>query len=777
MRAVMRRRTCRVAAEVSAVALMGSVVLPPVSRAQDLQPSPPTFRAQVNLVEVVAVVTDADGRSLDDLVASDFHVLEDGTPRTLVSMRRLAPEPRPAAREAADPLPADANVERLSTSATSADAPAFVLLLDDLDTSPRDAHRVIRAAERALETIPDSALVAVLTTSGVGGSLLTLEPRGPEHLEQVRAFRGRLLLRATTSRGITPLQSIPGGSGMAGPASLDQLDPARSVRRANALTAVAEILGRAGSRRRVLLWVAQTMGVSPVNPYESHAAQRRALDAALNHDVTVYVLDPRENHGGWEDSDSKRTGGTLGTGDSAMEMGVDDMAAVPLTQLTRETGGRYITMANDLGGFMGRIIEQNSTAYLLVYESQVSTEAGRHRIDVRVTRPGARVSARRGYVVHAPDADDEASVRPPPMNLLTRTLMGSAPQGQLRLTVQAVPRFANGKHGSVAVTVLAEDVDGRLSSPVEVALATFDGDGRLTNSHQLRLEPPPEGQPQEFTTEIPLARGHHQLRVAAVTMDATRHGLAIVPVEVIEPARKLVMAPPVVLQRVGEHVAPTAVRRFVTGTSLGVQAEVAGRAVRQNQVAIRMSLTDRTGAVVRTAVAAVDPGESPDRQRATGLLDTSGLTSGPYLVSVEAIHRGSGETVHRVVPIHLHAPTGSAAVTRHSIVAHGLSSPDIASGTFVIRTEMAWREFWEHLPTRQPVPPIDFDRVTLLAIVAASEGTGTPVVVSVSESGDEMLVRWQTQPVGSPARMKPFTVVAWPRAFDGPVRFVGSTGR
>ena len=29
-------------------------------------------------------------------------------------------------------------------------------------------------------------------------------------------------------------------------------------------------------------------------------------------------------------------------------------------------------MANNLGDFMGRIIEQNSTAYLLVYESPVS---------------------------------------------------------------------------------------------------------------------------------------------------------------------------------------------------------------------------------------------------------------------------------------------------------------------------------------------------------------------------------------------------------------------
>ena len=45
-----------------------------------------------------------------------------------------------------------AYVERLATNADVADAPAFVLLLDDLDTSPWDNHRMIRAAEGALAT-------------------------------------------------------------------------------------------------------------------------------------------------------------------------------------------------------------------------------------------------------------------------------------------------------------------------------------------------------------------------------------------------------------------------------------------------------------------------------------------------------------------------------------------------------------------------------------------------------------------------------------------------
>ena len=599
-----------------------------VSSAQEPRPAAqPTFRAEVNLVEVVAVVTGEDDRSLGDLAASDFEVLEDGSVRTLVSVRKLAAESRGTATAAASPTARLPYVERLPTSTGSADAPAFVLLLDDLDTSRRDTHRVIRAAEKAFTSIPGTALLSVLTTSGLGGALLTLEPPGPTHLRQIREFRGQLLVRALTPGGVT---STPGGMQMGGDcmtatSSLDCQDPTRAARRASAVAAAADILGRSGARRKVLVWVAQTMGVSTIDPQGSRAAQRRALMSALNSDVTVYVLDPRENTGGAEDPDSRRTGGNLQVGGSTMALEVDDMAAVPLTQLTRETGGRYITMANNLGDFMGRIIEQNSTAYLLVYESPVSRTPGRHRIDVRVRRHGARVSARRGYIVEPPAPGESTSATAPDDSLLRRTLLGSAPQGQLRLTVHAVPRFANGKAGSVSITVLADGGDEPIALPVDVVLATFDDEGRATNHHQVRLDPPPAGQPLAFTTELPLARGRHQLRVAAVTGDATKTGLVITPVEVIEPGRPLMMAPPILLQRVGDQVTPTAARRFVAGAPLAVQAEIAGRPVQDGKVVVRISMADGTGAVVRTADGALDAGGAPDRQRATGLIDTTGL--------------------------------------------------------------------------------------------------------------------------------------------------------
>lgn len=270
----------------------------------------------------------------------------------------------------------------------------------------------------------------------------------------------------------------------------------------------------------------------------------------------------------------------------------------------------------------------------------------------------------------------------------------------------------------------------------------------------------------EFTTELPLERGRHQLRVAAVTADAAKTGLVITPVEVIEPGRQLLMAPPLVLQRVGERVQPKAARRFVSGAALGVQAEVAGRPVQDGKAVVKLSVSDSSGAVVRTADAAIDAAGASDRRRATALVDTSGLAPGAYLLTLEAGTGSPGSEMDA-------GPVSTAGVLRHSVVAHGPTSSHAEPGTFVIRDEATWRRFWRTLPTRQSAPEIDFSRATLFAVVGGpSDGPSSkPVVVSVYEEGGQTMVIWRADATASSTDMKPFTVVAMPRIIEGPVRF------
>lgn len=771
------------------------------TRAQQPAAEQFTFRTEIAMVEVVAVVTGEGDRNVQDLTAADFQVLEDGRPRPLTAVRRLTTThhartgPSPAAL-------AGAYVEQLATNRDAADAPAFVLVLDDLNTSPYDTHRVIRAAEGALRFIPDDALVAVLTTSGIDGSLLTLSRPGPEHLQHIRTFRGQLLLAGPKGRGLgteTRPSSVnaPCGVGSGVLNSQNCGDPTRPARRASTISAAAQILGRAGARRKVLFWITPDMGISPLDPAGNRRAQKQALLQAVNNDVAVYAVDPRENITGVEMSDDRpdrTSGGTYrvggadtmfqGSGGGVLNLDTDDMVAVTLPQLARETGGRYITAANDLENVLARVVEQNTTSYLLAYESPVSRVLGHHSIDVRVLRAGTRVYARRGYVVSPPARGTASGMEASPQGRILRdTLMGSVSQGQLPLVVHVAPQFADGKQGRALVTVKLDD-GGAHEGAVDLGFATIDEAGRVGNQRQVRMSSPSSGEPWEVTTELPLTRGRHQLRVAGVTADTTRTGLVLTPVEIVEPGRDLVMTPPVLLDIKAGRVHPTAVRTFASGHPLGVQVEVGGRPVQQKSVTVRAALLDRTGRAVREVAAVLDPGAKPNRMRATAVLKTDGVAGGDYVLLTEA-HAAAADTALRgAIPITLRSSSTSAGadiaatsanavapgarnrVIPHTIVAHGPTSWHEKPVTLVIRTEQEWAAFWKHLPTRQSPPAIDFARVTLLAIVLETDSKDVaeqPSVSRIEQNPDAAVVHWEsktmTRPSDAARPLRPFIVV------------------
>src|SRR3954468_2281184 len=49
----------------------------------------PTFRVEVNYVEIDARATDAQGNFVSDLTENDFHIVEDGAPQTIKVFTRV----------------------------------------------------------------------------------------------------------------------------------------------------------------------------------------------------------------------------------------------------------------------------------------------------------------------------------------------------------------------------------------------------------------------------------------------------------------------------------------------------------------------------------------------------------------------------------------------------------------------------------------------------------------------------------------------------------------
>src|SRR5262249_34464508 len=129
-------------------------------------------------------------------------------------------------------------------------------------------------------------------------------------------------------------------------------------------------------------------------------ATRDAIAAATRSNVAIYGIDPR---------------GLTDLGDESIEIGSfpDDTSLgigtgslfneVRLSQdslrvLSEETGGFAVVNKNDYTTAYQRIVEDNSTYYVLAYYPPDARPGRLHKIDVRVTRPGLTVSARKGYV-------------------------------------------------------------------------------------------------------------------------------------------------------------------------------------------------------------------------------------------------------------------------------------------------------------------------------------------------------------------------------------------
>ena len=122
-----------------------------------------TFRAEVNYVEVDAVVTDASGAFVHGLTAADFELFEDGQPMSIETFREIdVPVERTDRTLTGTVVHAD-----IASNDDAGDGRVYLLLLDDLHTRPTASLQVRRTAREFVERYAGSNdLVAVLHTSG-----------------------------------------------------------------------------------------------------------------------------------------------------------------------------------------------------------------------------------------------------------------------------------------------------------------------------------------------------------------------------------------------------------------------------------------------------------------------------------------------------------------------------------------------------------------------------------------------------------------------------------
>jgi VWFA-related protein len=498
----------------------------------------PTFRVQVDAIEIDAFVTDAQGNPVKGLTIDDFQIFEDGRPQVISSFSQvdIPFEPR------TESLDAKTTVEPDVASNDRADGRVYLFVLDEV--SAANALRSRAFLRRFLLRH---------FAANDRGAVVFLGHQDP-HAAQPFTNNPRLLMAAFERfTGGFPAEGAPQGAlasnnpGAAGEAALAQSHQA--AQRAQAQIAgldtmvglesiVKMMAGLHGRRKAMLLFssglpeaIFRALSYGGGAMTRAETAAHAAVTAATRGNVTIYPIDPAGLVTGMLD------GGDLEPADPATA-GIDNAPSdrrMSLSMLADATGGFSLVNSNNYATAFDRIVRENSTYYTLGFTSSNEKRDGLHRsLRVRVMRPGLQVRAREGYVAplkneRMPEPSAVASLSPRVSNALTNPLSDQA----VPIRLFAAPFRAPDNNVKNALVAIAAEIDptalglterdGTFNGQIEVGFLATDAVGKVYQGQhytadlklKTRTYDVARDQGMRILSEIRLPPGRYQLRLAA----------------------------------------------------------------------------------------------------------------------------------------------------------------------------------------------------------------------------------------------------------------------
>jgi VWFA-related protein len=538
--------------------------------------SPPsvTFQVEVNYVDVDAIVTDENGNFVPGLTQDDFEVFEDGKPQKveMFSYVELPVERSDRFLILGRPVSSDARSNRRAFEGR-----VYVLVLDDLDISPLRTSLVKKSAREFVEQhLGANDLAAVVYTSGRTDATQDFTNDRGLLLAAIDKFVGRRLRSAAVealerhyhkelTRLDRPDDYVESGSAIkdtAAPIDIRDLErEQRALAVLDTLRNLGEFMSGVRGRRKAVLLFSEGLEMPMSEIYGLHTptdvvgAIKDAITSAARSNVSFFTLDPRGLIGMTSDyielSGSAAPNVATGVfGSQNAQQGL--LTEMKLSQdslrtLAEETGGFAAVNQNTLSSAFTRIVDANSRYYVLGYYPPKHERDGRfHKIEVRVKRPGLRVSARKGYAsprgkTPAERTREEAARRQLEAKRgaanntsaeLRDALNTPLQQSGLTLTVQAAPFRQTNNEASVA---LAIELDGErlefdprdngaiFANNLELSFFGINQDGRALRAtrSELNLTLRPETYKRvkssglRVNPRMSLEPGRYQIRVGA----------------------------------------------------------------------------------------------------------------------------------------------------------------------------------------------------------------------------------------------------------------------
>jgi VWFA-related protein len=597
------------------------------------QEPPPVFRVQVDAVELDVFVADARGNPVTDLSIDDFEVLEDGRRQRIATFAFVDVPIQPVEQTSPREIEPDIGTNQ------HPEGRIYLIAIDEIPEALALRTRVF--LRRFIEQHFARNDVAALVYVGRGQSANT------------QGFTGsrRLLLEAVEKvGGGFPADTTPGFETESG-AERDW----RARMRTRSLRELTESIARIRGRRKAMLLITTgldidvfealdyTGGIKSIAFDDLHGA----VTAATRGNVAIYPIDPA---------------GLTPGGDTTLEI------AQGLRALASATGGFALVNSNSVDQTFGRIVQENSSYYVLGFSSTNERRDGRFRsIDVRVKRPGLRVRARAGYVAPRGAGRREG---PPPIAELSpeasEALRSPLPGGSVPIRVFAAPYKTSGRDASVTVAIEVDaaslglvEMAGERSGELEVGFMGTDAKGKVYRGayHLARLSLKPESYAQgavRLVDEMRLPPGRYQVRVVAGNRagqagsvvhdvnvpDFTEGPLVLSGVSVLSAS-----APTMATARLddgvrGRRPGPvTATRSFASDDRLTLYFEVYEPEGQQSIVDVAVELRDERGAVVQAVSEQRTPIDADERTGGytfTPALSLDDLPGGRYVIHVEA---------------------------------------------------------------------------------------------------------------------------------------------
>ena len=625
-----------------------------IATAVSAQQPAPTFRTQVEAVQVDVFVTDRAGNPVRDLRLEDFDLLEDGKPQTITSFSEVN-------IPITSPPPFSPSAPRPDVATNSGgDGRLYVIALDEVDPdlALRARHHLRRFIERHFE--PNDVGVVVNIGRGLSSDA-----------QDFTSDRGLLLAAIDKLKGWREMPAVAGAPpSMMFPTALAQ----RS--RAAALKALIASLAGITGRRKALIYITQEVGdIYSVIDYKGGVRSlefddlRAAMTDAMRGGVAIYAIN----------ACGLTPGGMLGES-PANDPGFCDAEldrTAAFRRMSEATGGFALVNSNSVDEALARIVRENSSYYLLGFTSANERRDGRYRrLEVRVRRPGLTVRARDGYIAPSRAPSRTAATRTAGAAPGIRDVIGSPlPNGAVPMTVFAAA--FKGTRGNESKVVITAQFDAsklglaargkNMRGQIELASAAVSATGKVTRSEpqviDIALAPDSYAQAMAhgFRTQstIALPPGRYQLRVAGGNSQAATIGSVMYDLDVPDFTKGRLALSAVALSTMDADrpvtviptranvlpFFPTLSREFVRGTRISLYAEAYNNARGRDpkSIELKVDVRDQHGQTVRSG--------SDRRTRATQGTET-------FLVVVP-LDVGAGD-----YSLHLEATSGEDAVTR-----------------------------------------------------------------------------------------------------------------